>query len=65
MIRIFRDDTKWAIAGKVATKLLEQLARKLPRELQGDGSKVVPGKEGFAALLMFGHLPTRRWRSCC
>ena len=57
MIKISRDDTQWAIAGKVATDVLEQIARKLPRELQGDGSKVVPGKEGFAALLVFGDLP--------
>jgi hypothetical protein len=57
MTRVFRGDTKWAIAGKVETSVLKQLARKLPRELQGDGSKIVPGKDGFAALLVFGDLP--------
>ena len=57
MIRVSREDTQWAIAGKVATTALEQLAHQLPKELQGDGSKVVAGKEGFAALLVFGDLP--------
>jgi hypothetical protein len=57
MIRIFREDTQWAIAGMLATTALEQLARQLPKELQGDGSKVVAGKEGFAALLVFGDVP--------
>jgi hypothetical protein len=35
----------------------EQLARQLPKELHGDGSKIVVGKEGFTALLVFGDLP--------
>jgi len=60
MIRISRDDTQWAIAGKVATSVLEELSRELPKELQGVGSKVVAGKEGFAALLVFGDLPSER-----
>jgi hypothetical protein len=57
MINIFREDTQWAIAGNVSTTALEQLACRLPRELQGDGSKVVEGKQGFAALLVFGDVP--------
>jgi len=57
MIKIFREDTQWAIAGEVSTTTLEQLACQLPRELRDDGSKVVAGKEGFAALLVFGDLP--------
>lgn len=57
MIRIFRDDTHWAIAGNVQTAALEKIAGQLPRELQGEGSKVVPGKDGFAVLLVFGHIP--------
>jgi len=57
MIKISRDDTKWAIACKVTTDVLEQVAHKLPRELQGEGSKIVAGNQGFAALLVFGDLP--------
>ena len=57
MIKIFREDTQWAIAGEVSTTTLEQLACQLPRELRDDGSKVVAGKEDFAALLVFGDLP--------
>jgi hypothetical protein len=57
MIKVFRNDTQWAIAGTVATTTLEQLARQLPKELHGDGSKIVEGKEGFTALLVFGDLP--------
>ena len=57
MIRIFREDTQWAIAGNVSTTALEQLGLQLPLELQGDGSKVVAGKQGFAALLVFGDVP--------
>lgn len=60
MIRVFRGDTQWALAGKVSTAVLEQIARQLPRELQGEGSKVVAGNEGFAALLVFGDLPSER-----
>lgn len=60
MIRVFRDDTQWALAGKVPTAVLEQIARQLPKELQDEGSKVVAGNEGFAALLVFGDLPSQR-----
>jgi hypothetical protein len=61
MIRIFREDTQWAIAGNVETAVIEDLARGLPRELQGSsGSKIVSGNEGFAALLVFGDLPSER-----
>jgi hypothetical protein len=59
MIRVFSDDTQWALAGKVSTAVLEQIARQLPKELQGEGSKVVAGNEGFAALLV-GDLPSER-----
>lgn len=58
MIKIFREDTQWAIAGNVEAAVLEKLVRQLPKELQGDGSKVVTGKDGFAALLVFGDLPS-------
>lgn len=57
MIRVSREDTQWAIGGIVATTTLEQLARQLPKELQGNGSKILAGKDGFAALLVFGDLP--------
>jgi len=57
MIRIFREDTQWAIAGNVSMVALERLAGQLPKELQGDGSKIVAGNDGFAALLVFGDLP--------
>src|SRR5258705_3639727 len=57
MTKIFREDTQWAIAGKVATAALERLARRLPPELQGEGSKIVTGAQGFAALLVFGGGP--------
>ena len=57
MIRTFREDTQWAITANVAAVALEQLARNLHRDLQGDGSKVVAGKDGFAALLVFGDGP--------
>jgi len=57
MIRIFREDTQWAIAGNVETAVLEKLACQLPKELQGDGSGVVIGNDGFAALLVFGDVP--------
>ena len=58
MTKIFPNDTRWAIAGETTTALLDQLARTLPKELQGEGSKVVAGKDGFAALLVFGGLPS-------
>jgi hypothetical protein len=57
MIKIFREDTQWAIAANVSTVALEKLAGQLPRELQGEGSKIVAGKDGFAALLVFGDIP--------
>jgi hypothetical protein len=57
MMKVSREDTQWAIAGNVATTALDQLARQLPKELQGDGSRVVAGQGGFAALLVFGDLP--------
>jgi hypothetical protein len=57
MIKISREDTQWAIAATVSTTTLKRLARRLPKELQDAGSKVVAGKEGFAALLVFGDLP--------
>lgn len=60
MIRISPEDTQWAIAGRVATTSLQELARKLPKELHGKGSKVVTGQDGFAALLVFGDLPSEQ-----
>lgn len=56
MIKIFREDTQWAFAGNVETAVLEKLLRQLPKKLQGDGSRVVTGNDGFAALLVFGDL---------
>jgi hypothetical protein len=58
MISIFRDDTQWAIAASVEPAVLEKLVSQLPEQLQGDGSKVVTGNNGFAALLVFGDLPS-------
>ena len=60
MIRISPEDTQWAIAGRAAATALEELARQLPKELQGRGSRVVIGQDGFAALLVFGDLPNER-----
>lgn len=57
MTRISPQDTRWAIAGKVGTAALEQLAHALPMELHGEGSKVVAGENGFSALLVFGDFP--------
>jgi len=57
MIRIFREDTQWAIAANVPATALEQLVSRLPRDLQGDGSKIVEGRGGFTALLVFGDVP--------
>jgi hypothetical protein len=56
--KIFPNDTQWAVAGKTTAATLERLARALPKDLQGEGSKVVMGKDGFAALLVFGDLPS-------
>ncbi len=47
-------DTKWAIAGKVPPSALEACRPELEEWLQGEGSKVVSGNDGFAALLVFG-----------
>jgi hypothetical protein len=58
MIRITRDDTKWAIASRVTLSKLRQIATQLPRELQGEGSTVASGRDGFSALLVFGDLPS-------
>lgn len=60
MIRISPEDTKWAIAAKVAATELEEIARQLPKELQGKGSKVVVGQGWLSALLVFGDLPSER-----
>ncbi len=55
MNTIFPGDTKWAIAGKVPLAALEVTRREImdwiPEE---EGSTVVAGKDGFAALLVFG-----------
>jgi hypothetical protein len=59
-LKVFREDTHWAIASRVASTALAELARELPVELRGDGSKVVQGKDGFAALLVFGGVPDER-----
>jgi len=53
MNRITPNDTRWAIAAKVPAKTLEGVRAKLPKLLRGNGSKVVTGDEGFAALLVF------------
>jgi hypothetical protein len=58
MIKITPDDAKWAIAATVAINTLEQLADRLPRELQGEGSRIVPGRDGFVALFAFGDSPS-------
>ena len=50
-------DTRWAIAGKVPLSALEACRRELEDWLQGEGSKVVTGNDGFAALLVFGGPP--------
>jgi hypothetical protein len=51
------EDTQWAIAGKVPLSALEACIPELEEWLQGDGSKVVSGSDGFAALLVFGGPP--------
>jgi hypothetical protein len=50
-------DTQWAIAGKVPLAALEACIPALEEWLQGEGSKVVCGSNGFAALLVFGGPP--------
>jgi hypothetical protein len=52
--KVFPGDTQWAIAGQFAAPVLVKLGRRLPRWLHGDGHRVVTGKDGFAALLVFG-----------
>ena len=52
--KIFPGDTQWAIAGKIEVPVLEEIGRRLPEWLHGDGQRVVTGKDGFAALLVFG-----------
>ncbi|HWO26428.1 MAG TPA: hypothetical protein VNO30_47195 [Kofleriaceae bacterium] len=52
--KIWPGDTQWAIAGKIAVPVLEEIGRRLPEWLHGDGHRVVTGKDGFAALLVFG-----------
>ena len=53
MTRIIPNDTMWAIAGKVPAKTLEAVRAKLPKLMRGNGSKVMAGDDGFAALLVF------------
>lgn len=60
MIRIYPEDTQWALAGRVEPDVLARIARSLPKELQANGSKIVAGKDGFAALLVFGGFPSER-----
>ncbi len=52
--KVFPGDTQWAIAGKVPASSLATIGRRLPDWLHGDGHRVVTGKDGFAALLVFG-----------
>jgi hypothetical protein len=52
--KVFPGDTQWAIAGKVPAPSLAKIGRRLPEWLHGDGHRVVTGKDGFAALLVFG-----------
>jgi hypothetical protein len=54
---VFPGDTKWAIAGKVPSSALEECRHELEDWLQGEGSSVVSGNDGFAALLVFGGPP--------
>jgi hypothetical protein len=52
--KVFPEDTQWAIAGKVPASTLAKIGRRLPEWLHGDGHRVATGKDGFAALLVFG-----------
>jgi hypothetical protein len=52
--KVFPGTTHWAIAGKVPESPLVKIGRRLPDWLHGDGHRVVTGKDGFAALLVFG-----------
>jgi hypothetical protein len=52
--KVFPGDTQWAIAGKIPASSLAKIGRRLPEWLHGDGHRVVTGKDGFAALLVFG-----------
>ena len=51
MIRTFREDTQWAIGGNVSMVALEWLAGQLPKELQGDGSKIVVAHDSRLCIL--------------
>src|SRR5512140_1641574 len=50
----FPADANWAIVGRVPAEALSKIGRELPDWIQGDGHRVVTGKDGFAALLVFG-----------
>lgn len=52
--KIFCNEIHWAIAAKVPVDVLEGVRASLPSWLRGVGSKVVEGRAGFAALLVFG-----------
>jgi hypothetical protein len=52
--KVFPGSTHWAIAGRVPASSLAKIGRRLPEWLHGDGHRVVTGKDGFAALLVFG-----------
>ncbi len=52
--KVFPGTTHWAIAGKFPASSFEKIGRRLPEWLHGDGHRVVTGKDGFAALLVFG-----------
>lgn len=51
---LFLDDTQWAIAGKVPVSALEAARHEISDWIPLEGSKVVVGKDEFAALLFFG-----------
>lgn len=51
---IFPNDTKWAIAARVPTTVLDAARNQLSDFLQVDGSRVVPGNKGMSVLLVFG-----------
>jgi hypothetical protein len=51
---IFPNDTQWALAAKVPVAVLEAARNTLSDFLQTDGSRVIPGNEGFSVLLAFG-----------
>lgn len=53
-VHITPGDTKWAVAAKVPPGVLEAARRQLSDLPLADGSKVVVGEHGMAALLAFG-----------